>query len=531
VRIVLGVVAAAVVLGGACVGYEACDASQTRSAEASAWSAYGACLTGEPVAPGAHASEKLKALDLGRVEAEGASGDWPARCRRHVEALVPLLQSTARHDDRASAAASLASRLATPVDPTRVDPALVDSLSDALALLSLPVERAPSPADPAPPPPALPDITRAALTPLGTPGVGAPAAPDPLPSAALRLAWAATPPWTCRFEPGLARAHCFEPRGVPAGAELLPVAEDDAAPSTLLRVLFTTDTPAGVIRAEDGRRVADDWKLPAFVREDGAILEVAPVHAGSVLRRADDEIGLAIPGNASASAIASDALVWIDSDRLAARDVGKDGSLGPLVDVAPLPPGDHSIGMCHSRRTLVVRVTTGDRATTVFRTEHAWSAPVDSPRADRPASLACTDDEATLTWLDRDAAHQIACTPRGCASRQASLGAAWDVADVERDAVSVGKSVLVLRRATFHGALDSRPGEAVVTRFAAVGDLPAARERILVADAGHGGIDPVRIQAFARDGVAAVVVTARDGVAWAMRVGAEGDVRPVAVSR
>ena len=105
------------------------------------------------------------------------------------------------------------------------------------------------------------------------------------------------------------------------------------------------------------------------------------------------------------------------------------------------------------------------------------------------------------------------------------------MADVERDAVSVGKSVLVLRRATFVGALDSRPGEAVVTRFAPVGELPAARERILVADAGHGGVDPARIQAFARDGVAAVVVTARDGVAWAMRVGAEGDVGPVAVSR
>ncbi|MGH7297093.1 MAG: hypothetical protein ACRELB_19300, partial [Polyangiaceae bacterium] len=349
--------------------------------------------------------------------------------------------------------------------------------------------------------------------------------------ASLRLAWGARPPWVCRFEPGLARARCFEPHGVPAGAELVPVAEDDAAPTTLLRVVFTQDTPAGVYRAEDGERVADDWKLPAFVRDDGSILEVAPVHAASVLRRGDAEIGLLIPGNASTSALAGDAVVWTDNDRLATRVVGHDGSLGPIVDLGPLPSGEHSIAMCRARRTLVVRVATGDRATTVFRSGLAWSAPVESPRADRPGALACDDDRATLTWIDHRTVHQIACTPRLCTSEAAILDPAWDVAEPDRDVVALGDHVLAMRRATFPSVLDARPGEAVVARFAPLAQLVGAKDRVLVADAAHGGIDVGRIQAFARDGVAAVVLTARDGTAWPLRVGREGDVKAVAVAR
>jgi hypothetical protein len=50
-----------------------------------------------------------------------------------------------------------------------------------------------------------------------------------------------------------------------------------------------------------------------------------------------------------------------------------------------------------------------------------------------------------------------------------------------------------------------------------------------VSDATHGGVDAARIQAFSRDGVAAVVVTDREGKAWGLRVGREGDVGPIAV--
>jgi hypothetical protein len=531
-RIGAGVALAVVVLGGACAGYQACDAHVTTSAAASAWSAYASCLVGDGVAPGQHLGERLRAIDLGLALAPdpaAAAGDWPARCHPHVEALLPLLASTARHDTRATLASDLATRLATTVDPGHVDPALVDALSDALVPLALPGAGATSHGDPPPPSPALADITRAALTSLGAPGVGTPAAPDPLPGASLRLAWGAHPPWACRFGAGLVRARCFEPHGVPPDAQLVPVAEDDAAASTLLRVFFTRDTPAGVYRAEDGQRIADDWKLPAFVRDDGTILEVAPVHAASVIRRSDGEIGLAIPGNASATGIASDAVVWTDNDRLASRVVDPDGSLGPIVDLGPLPPGDHSIAMCHSKRTLVVRVATGPRATTVFRTDLAWSAPIESPLADRAGTLACADDRATLTWLDHDVVHQIACAPRACTSGTAKLGPAWDVAEADHEVAALGDRVLALRRATFKSAIDTRPGEAVVARFAPLAGLADAKERILVADAAHGGVDPARIQAFVRDGVAVVVVTARDGNAWPMLVGREGDVKAVAV--
>ena len=376
------------------------------------------CLVGEPVEPGRHASEKLRAIDIGLVATGDGPSAWPGRCRRHAAELAPLLSSSARHDRRAELAATLAARIASPVDASRVDPALVDALSDAMATLRLPPAAATVSDDPPPPPAVVPDMARSALAFLGTAGSLVPAAPDPLPGASLRLAWGGHAPAVCRFEPGLARAHCLEARGIPDDAQIVPVAEDDAAPSTLVRVLFTHDAPAGIVRAEDGKRIADDWKLPAFVRADGAILVVEPVHGASILLRSEDEIGLAIPGNASTSAIAGDAIVWVDADRLRAREVDRDGSMGPITDVAPLPPGEHAFAMCRTRRALVVRVTTGERASTVFRVDRAWSAAVDSPRADRPASFACDGDRMALTWFERDVVHENRMQSRGVLSRR-----------------------------------------------------------------------------------------------------------------
>ncbi|HEY6458668.1 MAG TPA: hypothetical protein VIY73_00915, partial [Polyangiaceae bacterium] len=406
-------------------------------------------------------------------------------------------------------------------------------------------------ADPRPPPEVLADIARRALVPLcalGARGASLPAAPDPLPGTALRLAWGARPPWTCRFEPGLARAHCGEARGVPPDAEIIPVAEDEEAPMTLVRLLFTQDVPAGVVRADDGERIADDWKLPAFVRADGTVVTVAPVHGASVLRRADEEIALAIPGDASTTAIAADTVVWIDGDRLLARPFDRDGAMGPISDLGMLPAGEHSLALCRAHRTLAVRVTTGDAATTVFGTQTghsggagegsageggdmSWSAPVASVRADRPASVACDDGVMTLTWFGGGATvRQIACTPHGCRTGESVLGPAWDAADPDREVVALGARILALRHASRPSSVDTHPLEGVLSRFAPLDGLAGAPDRVLVADARHGGIDPARVQAFSRDGVAVVVVTDRDGKVWAMRVGREGDVSPVTVA-
>ncbi|HEY1696011.1 MAG TPA: hypothetical protein VGG39_27780 [Polyangiaceae bacterium] len=568
VRVAGTVALLGVLLGGACFGYDACDARVTRSAAASAWASYTACLTGGVVPPGGHPSEHIRAVDVGllveRAPAGSASSsasppaqpqaepDWPVRCRRHVEDLLPLVVSIARSDERAQSAVSLTARLAHPLDPARVEPAIVDQLSDALAVLGLPSlpslpsrpsTSAAAPTDPKPLAEVLADIERRALVPIGALGasaVSSPAAPDPIPGTGLRLAWGARPPWTCRFEPGLGHARCAEVRGVPPEAQLIPVAEDDAAPMTLVRLLFTQDVPAGVVRADDGERIADDWKLPAFVRADGTVVTVAPVHGASVLRHADEEIALAIPGDASTTAISGDTVVWIDGDRLRARPFDGNGAMGPIADLGPLPPGEHSIALCRAHRTLAVRVTTGDAATTVFRAEAdgegSWSAPVASARADRPASVACDDDEMTLTWFagsdaggTRGTIRQIACAPHGCRSGEANLGAAWDVPDPDRDVVALGSRVLAVRHASRPSSIDTHPLEGILARFAPLDGLAAARDRVLVADARHGGVDPARVQAFSRDGVAVVVVTDRDGTVWAMRVGREGEVTPVAV--
>ena len=91
--------------------------------------------------------------------------------------------------------------------------------------------------------------------------------------------------------------------------------------------------------------------------------------------------------------------------------------------------------------------------------------------------------------------------------------------------------MLALHHTSHPSAIDPRPVEAVTARFAAIGELASSRERVLVADVAHGGVEPAMVQAFARDGVAAVVVTGRDGAAWTMRVGREGEVSPVTVAR
>jgi hypothetical protein len=237
--------------------------------------------------------------------------------------------------------------------------------------------------------------------------------------------------------------------------------------------------------------------------------------------------------------------------------------MGPISDLGRLPPGEHAIALCRAHRTLAVRVTTGDAATTVFGGQTgrvggagesgnggnggnmSWSAPVASERADRPASVACDDGEMTLTWFGGSGGaprgggggpagggvtiRQIACTPYGCRTGEVVLGPAWDAADPDREVVALGSRVLALRHASRPSSIDTHPLEGILARFAPLDGLPDALDRVLVADATHGGIDPARVQAFSRDGVAVVVVTDRDGTIWAMRVGREGEVTPVAV--
>jgi hypothetical protein len=526
-------VGAAVVLGGSCVAYEALDARVTRSAAAGAWRLYGACLTGEPLAAGQHADEKLRAIDLGLVSlTDEQRGDWPARCTHHASALTEQLSAVSRRDPRWAEAARLARLAAAPVDPSRVDPSLVDGLSDALAALPLPSADTTSEKVPAPPPAARATLGRDGLVPLVTAGPASLAFVDPPSGAAPTLAWSGSPARVCRFDSPLTTVRCIDAAAVPKGAETIPVPADDGVATIALRVLFTQDAPAGILRVDDGARVSDDWNAPAFVRADGDVWTLAPGRGGSLLRRGSEELSIAIPGAPSASVIAADAVVWTDAPgRLRARDLAPDGALGPIVDIGSLPPGEHVLTACrgtdHGRSTLAVRVATGQHAKTAFRVDGAWSTPVESPRAERPASASCAGARLALVWFEHDVVRRIACTAGGCTRDEASLGAPWDLAEVDRAAVDLSGRVLIVRHASRSSAIGAPPVEALVARFAPVAELASAAERVLVADSGHGGVDPASVQALARGDAALVVVGARDGKAWGMRFAADSDAGPI----
>jgi hypothetical protein len=375
------------------------------------------------------------------------------------------------------------------------------------------------------------------LAELGDPGPASLAAIDPPAGVAPILAFSGRPARVCRFEPTLASVRCFDAPRAADDAQVIPV-PSEAAAATSLRVLFTHDAPAGIVRLPadgrgDGQRIADDWNAPAFARSDGLVWTLVPTRSGSTLRRGADDVGIAIPGTPGASALAADAVVWVDGgNRLRARDLDADGSLGPIAELGPLPPGEHALALClatgAARPVLVVRATTGDQAATTFRVDRAWSKPVASSRADRPASLTCHGTVAALTWLDQGAVHRIACTPGGCVRGDAVLGADWSGGDADRAVVDVAGRVLVVRVASRPSATGPEPVEAVVARFARLEGLVAAPDRVLLADAAHGGVDAASVQAFSRNAAAVIVVTARDGAAWAARLGSEGDLGAIA---
>lgn len=87
--------------------------------------------------------------------------------------------------------------------------------------------------------------------------------------------------------------------------------------------------------------------------------------------------------------------------------------------------------------------------------------------------------------------------------------------------------MLVARLASTRSATRPEPVQAVIARFAPIEGLAAAPNRVLVADAAHGGVDPASVQAFSRNGAAVVVLTSRDGAAWAARMSGAGEAGPL----
>ncbi|MBW2459034.1 MAG: hypothetical protein JRI68_31330 [Deltaproteobacteria bacterium] len=128
-------------------------------------------------------------------------------------------------------------------------------------------------------------------------------------------------------------------------------------------------------------------------------------------------------------------------------------------------------------------------------------------------AFTCTADAATITWRmprpGSDEIHQLRCTPQGCKR---------DVATIEGLSVKVwwlaaalGERTLVVWRA--------RGGE-LRMRLAPLGELPAAKDVLIMDSADHGGPKSLELEAFV--GTAAVVFLFRDVGYQGLRIDAEG---------
>jgi hypothetical protein len=87
-----------------------------------------------------------------------------------------------------------------------------------------------------------------------------------------------------------------------------------------------------------------------------------------------------------------------------------------------------------------------------------------------------------------------------------------------------------VRLAATPSALAPGSVEGIVARAAPIAALAGAPERVLLADAAHGGVDVATVEGFAREERAAVVATGRDGAAWALRVDPAGQAASVRVT-
>ncbi|MEO8874546.1 MAG: hypothetical protein ABI461_03080 [Polyangiaceae bacterium] len=442
IRVVLGLIGAAVVIGG--VGIAVLSTRGAQAAKQKAWSELNACVLGDPLSPNERASARARGIQLSILgmppEKRVGTNDvgWPGRCATYASAVAEALHSSDDGSPLVASVTKLADALKVgPTNPT-LGGALDDTWRDAdkMALSVIATTNVP-----APPKPSqaltvekLPIDSRLleegfSLASLHT---------EPTPSTTLRFLIDEKDlkegPTLCEMPPGSKTIQCAKVPG--AAAALSPAlrlwgtTEDGAAP-----LLFVGDHGRdGIYRADTGAVVEEKLQNGAYgidARKDGSYAMLvwndrAPQTRLQVVTPASSK-----PSNAQASRhetplfdreksgnpYYNTALFWDyvvskayvtgqEGLRLAVRTIAPDGSVSAPVDVGRVGQpslvegGDEPphIRGCRAGTTMVIRVKGESAEYISFFVAGKWTQPVEADSLG--GDLVCRGNEALVTGVD-----------------------------------------------------------------------------------------------------------------------------------
>lgn len=406
-----------------------------------AWNQASACLVGAPLAKDERASLRMRAIQLGGLQAELELPEkmrWPGRCADDVAQLQVKLREHGRDKDGEQGLAHRAEQLALQLRKTRVMSdvsAPADGLFEAAAAMGLsaePVSLSRPTAEPAPSLnlDTLPDAARIAKEQYTLDRVTT----TPMVGTELHILVydqrIDKSPLLCTFtESG--KDRCRKLGGDLVGKDGLQLG-GTAAPGAVPLVFAGRDGEAGIFRAETATKITTMATSAAYVNAEGYVaLASRPVDPadgrfelvqqqspGAELQKTTIEPGQFKP---KASQIHRKQILWdkllvqvLDADdveaspRLQFLELPAADPSGPFQDIAPLNWVNAAIFGCRTPETTIVRVGLRQGFIT-FYGEEGWSSPVVAESF--PPAFSCDKGEAIFT---NAFGSQQRCTSAGC---------------------------------------------------------------------------------------------------------------------
>jgi len=445
IRVVLGLVGAGVIVGGAGVAIATTRGAQ--AAKQKAWSQLSACVLGDALGPNERASVRARGIQLSILgvppELRVGTNDvgWPGRCATYASALSEAVHQS---DDGSPLMASTA-KLAEALNRGPTNPALGTALDDvwrdadkiSLVAIAAPDVPAPPKSSQALSVEKLPLDSRLleegfSLASLHT---------EPTPSTTLRFLIDEKDlkegPTLCEMPPGAKAIHCAKIPG--AAAALSPAlrlwgtTEDGATP-----LLFVGDHGRdGIYRADTGAVVEDKLQYGAYgidARKDGSyamlvwkdpspetrlqiVTPVLDASARPSYAQASRKETPLFDRQKTGNPYYNTALFWdyvvnkayvtgLEGLRLAVRTIAPDGSVSAPIDVGRVGQpslvegGDEPphIRGCRAGATMVIRVKGESAEYISFFVAGKWTQPVEADSLG--GDLVCRGNEALVTGVD-----------------------------------------------------------------------------------------------------------------------------------
>ena len=195
--------------------------------------------------------------------------------------------------------------------------------------------------------------------------------------------------------------------------------------------------------------------------------------------------------------------------------------LGRRQPIGRLPAGSRYLADCASGYTqAVLFATTGrePRHTLLFREQAMFQKLVDVGVLSGAPKLSCHNESATLLRRRGSRAARITCTMDGC--RQALTSPLPGFSDGLAALAPIGSKLVLVW---------TRPGEPVRLRLGEPDTLHQAGDELLLDDEQHDGLEPTALRLLSGDSIAILLMRARDGSTYALRIPASGRSEPVRV--